>query len=373
MITAALLLALALPVATPAASGELEQIQARARELEERLREIESRQSQASQRKALLEQQLALASVRVQEAEAEQRRSEGQEREAEVTAAATQRELDTVVGQLRVQLGTLAVLGRPGMAPLLLQALGSGNELPRRITLTLAIVNEQERRRVAAADAMERRAAAVAALSRAREASRVGLAETQRRRALLVETRGRVAAELRTLEVERRSGALALAGVREEEERLERLWGLVAQQSRDEFDDVRLVRGALPWPVANGKVVQGFGGIRDPRYGTMTVSNGLDLAAPSGSPVRAVAAGRVVYAQFMKGYGNVVIVHHGREVYSLYGRLASSFRASGERVGIGDSVGQTGPSVGTEANLYIEMRVGQKPQDPLAWLKPTGR
>lgn len=370
---AAVLLALALPAATPAAGDGIEEIRARARELEERLRENERLQLQASQRKAALEQQLALATVRVQESEAEQRRLEDQERAAEATAEETQRELERVESQLRVQLGTLTVLGRPGLVPLLVQSLRAGDELPRRVTLTLAVVGEQERRRIEVAAALERRAAAVAALSRAREDSRIAVLETQRRRTVLAETRARVAVELRSLEAERRRGALALAEVREQEERLERLWGVVAQQSRDEFADVRLVRGAMPWPVAGARVLQGFGGIRDPRYGTLTVSNGLEMAAPSAATVAAVAAGRVVYAQFVKGYGNVVIVHHGRDVYSLYGRLASSFRTTGERVGIGEAVGMTGPQVGAEANLYLELRVGQKPQDPMGWLKPVRR
>lgn len=86
-----------------------------------------------------------------------------------------------------------------------------------------------------------------------------------------------------------------------------------------------------------------------------------------------MAAGKVAYAQFFKGYGNLVIVDHGAEVYSLYGGLASMLAAAGQRVGIGDPVGLVGAREDGKGNFYLEIRVGQQARDPVGWLKPLGK
>jgi len=103
------------------------------------------------------------------------------------------------------------------------------------------------------------------------------------------------------------------------------------------------------------------------------VSNGVILLVSPGDEVRAVAKGKVVFAQFFKGYGNLVIVNHENQVYSLYAQLASMFARTGQRVAMGEAVGMAGSGEGQEGNLYLEIRVGQRPQDPLAWLKPFGK
>ena len=140
-----------------------------------------------------------------------------------------------------------------------------------------------------------------------------------------------------------------------------------------ESADVRLLRGGMPWPVKWAQVVRPFGPLRDPRYGTKTVSNGVILSVPPGDEVRAVAKGKVIFAQFFKGYGNLVIVNHENQVYSLYAQLASMFPRAGQRIAMGEPVGLTGKGEGQGGNLYLEIRVGQQPQDPLAWLKPFGK
>jgi septal ring factor EnvC (AmiA/AmiB activator) len=89
--------------------------------------------------------------------------------------------------------------------------------------------------------------------------------------------------------------------------------------------------------------------------------------------VRVVAAGKVAYAQFLKGYGNLVIIHHGAEVYSLYARLSSMLVRAGDRVAMSDPIGVLGPAETGEGNLYLEFRVGKQAQDPLIWLKPVGK
>ena len=165
---------------------------------------------------------------------------------------------------------------------------------------------------------------------------------------------------------------MALAEARSAAERLERLWGRVASDADGYAGDLRLVRGGLPWPVQGSRLVRRFGPQRDPSYGTVTVSHGLVLEVAVTTPVRAVAPGRVVYAQFFRGHGNLVIVHHGQQIYSLYSRLGTMLVDAGGRVGTGDPVGLAGRSEEDGGNVYLEIRVGQSPEDPLVWLNPAG-
>ncbi|MDX1624319.1 MAG: peptidoglycan DD-metalloendopeptidase family protein [Gemmatimonadota bacterium] len=127
--------------------------------------------------------------------------------------------------------------------------------------------------------------------------------------------------------------------------------------------------GALDWPV-DGKIVERFGRSRHPVYNTEVVNNGIDIAAPAGTPVRAVEAGKVVYADWNGGYGQMVILDHDGGYYSLYAHLARMDVAIGESVAAGDrvgSVGETGSLTG--AKLHFEIRKGGRAVDPIGWLK----
>lgn len=354
-------------------TAEIERIRRQARELEEKLRDVESRQRQKGLERQDLERQLSLEVLRVRESEEQLRLLERRESEAARAADATRAAHDAAMERLKTQLGVLAMLGRPGLTPLVVHALGSGEDVAGRVTTVLALVRQQEVQRRELAAAVEARAAALAELSRRRAEVEEASARLAERRRTLEDTRRRVLAELARLEGERREGALALAKTHEAEARLERLWGVVATEGGGEGPDPRFLRGGLPWPVEDARLVRSFGPRRDPRYGTVTVSHGIDLACASGLSVRAVASGRVIYAQFFKGYGNVVILDHGHGVYSLYGRLASILVRSGARVSMGDAVGLTGLPAESEGNLYLEIRIGDKPQNPVAWLRPAGK
>ena len=129
---------------------------------------------------------------------------------------------------------------------------------------------------------------------------------------------------------------------------------------------LRAFQHDLDWP-ASGPVTGRFG----PRAGAggASSSNGVEIAAPEGDSVRAVHEGAVAYAEPFTGYGNLVIVDHGGQSYSLYGHLASLDVTRGARVERGEPVGTVGrPPTGGPA-LYFELRVDGKPVDPLEWLR----
>ena len=132
------------------------------------------------------------------------------------------------------------------------------------------------------------------------------------------------------------------------------------------------MRGRLGWP-AEGRVVEEYGARVNPRFGTKTFRNGIDIDAVEGSGVHAVYPGHVLYTGWFRGYGNLIIVDHGNEYYTLYAHVADIKVAEGDDVKQGQviaTVGDTGSLQGPR--LYFEVRYQGKPQDPAQWLRPRG-
>ena len=96
--------------------------------------------------------------------------------------------------------------------------------------------------------------------------------------------------------------------------------------------------------------------------------NGVLIAAASGTPVRAVKAGRVVYADYLRGYGFLIILDHGHGLMSLYGQNQSLLKTAGDSVNANDSIALVGSSGGNASPaLYFEVRVKGRPTNPGAW------
>jgi septal ring factor EnvC (AmiA/AmiB activator) len=99
----------------------------------------------------------------------------------------------------------------------------------------------------------------------------------------------------------------------------------------------------------------------------------VDIAAPPGTAVHAVHAGQVVYAGWFKGYGNLIIVDHGSEYYTLYAHLAETKVKEGDDVRSGQQLGTVGDSGSLEGpRLYFEVRHQGHAQDPGQWLQHRG-
>jgi len=132
---------------------------------------------------------------------------------------------------------------------------------------------------------------------------------------------------------------------------------------------IRPWKGVLDWP-ARGALVETFGRHRHPKFDAWTLSNGISLALPVGTPVRAVFAGKAVYAQWLAEYGNLVILDHGDGVFTLYAWLQAVSVRSGAYVPAGSTLGLVGTGPGRdEPGLYFEVRDRQKASDPVAWLR----
>lgn len=194
--------------------------------------------------------------------------------------------------------------------------------------------------------------------------------QKERRAELLKTQRESLLAREKSLSASRRVEVGALT---DKAERLERLLETLSRQSDampvDPSGGIRPWKGVLDWP-ARGAVVETFGRHRHPKFDAWTVSNGIALSMPAGTPVRAVYAGRAVYAQWLAEYGNLVILDHGDGVFTLYAWLQSVAAAPGAYVPVGSTVGFAGTGPGRdEPGLYFEVRDHQRANDPVAWLR----
>lgn len=124
-------------------------------------------------------------------------------------------------------------------------------------------------------------------------------------------------------------------------------------------------RGDLDWP-AEGQLRQRYGAALQ---GRAAPSSGIDIAATEGAAVTAVHDGTVVYADAFAGFGQLVIVDHGAQAFSLYGNLREITRPRGARVQRGETVGTVGVSATGAVGLYFELRVDGRPVDPVQWLR----
>lgn len=128
----------------------------------------------------------------------------------------------------------------------------------------------------------------------------------------------------------------------------------------------RRLKGRLRLPVA-GELAARFG---SPREGSGISSKGVFIRARSGQEVRAVAPGRVVFADWLRGFGNLLIVDHGDGYLSLYGNNEALLHRAGDEVRTGEPLATVGASGGAEeSGLYFELRFQGKPFDPLSWAR----
>lgn len=130
-----------------------------------------------------------------------------------------------------------------------------------------------------------------------------------------------------------------------------------------------LEKGRLIFPV-QGKIVSTFGSTQVGDYNSFTFQSGIDIKVKRGESVRAVFKGEIMYSQWLKGYGNLMIIDHGENYYTLYAHLEEVFKKKGDRVGTGEVIataGDTGSIKGV--CLHFEVRHHGKPVNPMQWLK----
>ncbi|MBS1767899.1 MAG: peptidoglycan DD-metalloendopeptidase family protein [Acidobacteria bacterium] len=167
----------------------------------------------------------------------------------------------------------------------------------------------------------------------------------------------------------------AQAELQEEAVQLERLLNsLLGKKRPDAFSPSKrfeALRGDLPLPV-DGTLAESFGEHLHPKFHTKTVQTGVLVSADLGATVRAVADGKVVFAEAYQSYGPMVILDHGDGWFSLYTHLQGIQVAKGQVLRAGEEVGEVGDTV-DGPRLGFEIRHLAKPEDPQKWLKKKYR
>lgn len=129
------------------------------------------------------------------------------------------------------------------------------------------------------------------------------------------------------------------------------------------------LRRGLAWPL-RGRLVAEFGRHRHPVFKTLVFNRGIEIAAPHGSPVYAVAAGTVLHAAAMEGFGDLVVLDHGGGMMSVYGYNSQVHVQVGQGVAQGDLVADVGEAGASgQPSLYFEIRKGAKALDPFTYLR----
>jgi murein hydrolase activator len=348
-----------------------EQLQAVKSEIERVTREVSAEQVERDRMtRALRSAELSVGKARESLGELRRQRAEDAARRAALTTEKRTREseLDQNRAALAGQLRAAYLIGRQEPLKLLLN-----QEDPALAARMFVYYGYFGRARAGQIRLIEDDVGRLAELARELEAEdeRLAQLETQQREELheLEQARERRSVVLANLETQSHSRAQNLERLRTQQAGLEKLLReLRAAMERfpvEGNDAFSRLRGKLAWPV-NGHLVARFG---DARAGGVRW-DGVLVATERGAPVKAVCAGRVIYADWLPGLGLLAIVDHGDGYLSLYGHNERLYKAAGEQVVAGDTIAAAGDSGGSpRPELYFEIRKGGKPVDPRPWFK----
>lgn len=125
---------------------------------------------------------------------------------------------------------------------------------------------------------------------------------------------------------------------------------------------------SLPWPTSSRKILHDFGSYRNSQTGATLDNPGIDISAPIGSAVRAVAAGKVSSVTWLPGFGSLVILDHGNGIRTVYANLATVSVGKGATVNAGKNLGTSGENI-DGALVHFEVWSGKNRQNPLRYLR----
>lgn len=132
--------------------------------------------------------------------------------------------------------------------------------------------------------------------------------------------------------------------------------------------DIKQIMGHLRWPI-NGRVISFFGKKKSAKFNTYVLNIGIEIRPLSSSKIKAVYSGDVIFADYYKGYGKLVIIQHSRDLYTFYGHCDKIFKKIGDSIMVGEVIanaGDTGSTYGK--SLYFAIRKKMKFENPMVWL-----
>ncbi|PWI33109.1 peptidase M23 [Vibrio albus] len=156
-----------------------------------------------------------------------------------------------------------------------------------------------------------------------------------------------------------------LAELQRNEVRLKSEIAKAAKRNSVPMDGLARQKGRLPWPV-KGSVLHSYGS----RQSGQVVWKGMVISADYEQPVKAVYSGKVVFADYLRGYGMVILLDHGKGDMTLYGYNQTLLKTEGNKVKAGETIALAGDTGGQpQASLYFEVRRNSKTQNPKSWLQ----
>ena len=351
------------------AKAKLAAVRSRISELTQRLgQELKERDALSSRLRdaelEITEKRRRLEELRASEAAAERRRTQLRAEQArDQDALAAQRE--TLAAQMRAAY----MIGREEQLKLLLNQ----ND-PAALGRTLAYYEyfaEQRSRTIANIEEdLTRLQQLVAQIEEQSEQLKSLEAAAARQVAALQSARADRADSMAAISKQLASGNQELQKLKQEEQAVESLVADLARVLQDFPTDpsrsFNQMRGKLPWPVP-GRVSAHYQAPRADSAGSLRW-NGVMIATPHGSKVRAPYFGRVVYADWLQGLGLLLIIAHSGGYMTLYGHAEVLYKSVGDAVAPGDIIAAMNDT-GGDQQLYFEIREGRKTVDPKAWLR----
>ena len=276
----------------------------------------------------------------------------------------------TLIG---TRLKRLYMEGRAGWVSPLVTA-GSYSQFQRRLMFLSSLASwerdvfEQYRRQVAQSEQLRAKQAKIRASLVARKG------RIDKTLSVMRDVKSQKRAVLASLKKTARSHEQMLLTLDQAENRKDSLLKQLEQRRQITTEKIKkrttnsFQRGTLSWP-ADGDLVGFFGRQKHPTFDTYVRKKGIEIASKEGSAIRAVSGGDVVYADWLRGYGLVVILDHGNNYFTFYAHASKLSVKEGATVEKGAVLGETGSSGLTNRSiLYFELRRGTKPVNPLNWL-----
>ncbi|QEP43207.1 peptidase M23 [Ectothiorhodospiraceae bacterium BW-2] len=373
-----LLLLLLLPLATAAdlatdkksREAELEQLRQEMQQLQQQQQQQQQRYSTTERELARTEQAISHSHRRLQQLQQQLSSQQQQLNRLQQQSEQQQQSLQQQQQLLARQLRAASMSGLSEPLKLLLNQ-ESPQQLGRMLHYYRYFAEARTRTITALQQQLSQMNRLKAQLEKTRSANQQALQQQQQQQQQLQQQQQQRSQLLAELERQIDSTESRLQRLQQNEQQLqqvinqlgERLKKLAQQPRQRPF---KSQQGRLPWPV-EGRISHSFGSSRG--LGNLKW-NGVVIDAPNGSPVRAISGGRVVYADWLRGYGLLLIIDHGDSYMSLYGQNQTLFKEVGDSIQADEIVAEVGgSSAESRRGLYFEIRHKGNPVNPKSWCR----
>ena len=355
---------------------ELQRIKKEMQEKKQKLQHVDKRERSILSELEKIDREIQAGSAQLADQRRKLREAEAALAEIEQSNTATNQELARLKQLYAARLRALYKMSRTGGYALAVLSSDNFTSAYRRVRY-LGIIAERDKRMIREYGAVLERLASREREVRDRAGEILARREAVEKKRVSLESQRRKKGEI--LGSVKQEKTVYEATLRDLEESSSNLWAMIRLAEREKktarkkapvHDTVPASadRNRFPWPV-NGPVLTRFGSQRHPQFGTAIFRRGIDIEARTGDEVRAVHDGQVVFADWYKGYGRLVIIDHGEGLYTLYGHLSQLGVGGGDRATRGQVVGLAGDTGSLKGSkLYFEVRRNGEAEDPLLWL-----